>query len=805
MTMTDAFAAALGLPAPGPPGVASLLGLEHEYRVRRDGEPVDFRDLIHSLAVPGRRLDPGDDNAYRCTSGLALTCDDEEAEVASPPVPLAPNFTAALDGWARAGHGLLERILPPGSVPEGYSTHLSAAVPDAEAEVVAERFARTFAPALMLVADRPGSHGIFLRPRPSRFEACGEYVIGERLQAAAALFAGGTRACSSGGWELPPELTVATVPASGRCGLELDSRVAFGSGFYAGGRRSLLPLAAGGTIAAQDHLELAWQAARAALGVHAGPEDLDTVERILAGSSPLGVETTADGDFQCGLWPPPPASPYGGLLARRSRPGYGVTPLLATWSYTVFSLANAAREGYACVPRRHLPRFLALLDGGMLDTVLGSYLHAAPSGLVLGDFDQTEEPGLWDEIGVPTDLLPREREQLRDPDDPHHPAKAGRSRLMGIAPLPAVVGGQGQGQAVPPSPSAGRPGPRWGKAWTPAASPSALGRHGPGVRGAGGRWAKPPGTRGPGSRRAAVDPATSRAGAQILAGRYGKPPRVASEPRPLLPIAASGPAGGPPVPPPTPPLASASVPRRLRGRACAWAVLFAMVLAGVAGLAQASWRSGSSPQIVAVTVPVPVEAAPLVTSTVPYPTTAPEEPAAASEPDEPEAADSPTTEMPPTVPPPGNTVPSSVPVGVLPTQPPTTQSAAPAATTQPATTQPATTQPATTEPPTTDPPTTTTAPSTTTTAAPTRTLVNVFDGCSFSPSALSLPLGSSVRFTNQAEVSIVLNVAGPPGSGDAFFSLEPGGSSGLYLLEVIGTYSFQCSGSGTGSMAISVT
>ena len=73
-----------GLAAPGPAG---LLVLEHEYRLARNGDAVDFRALIHDLPVPGRRIDPGDSYAYRCTSGLALTCDDGEAEVACPPVP----------------------------------------------------------------------------------------------------------------------------------------------------------------------------------------------------------------------------------------------------------------------------------------------------------------------------------------------------------------------------------------------------------------------------------------------------------------------------------------------------------------------------------------------------------------------------------------------------------------------------------------------------------------------------------------------------------------------------------------------
>ena len=82
---------------------AALIGLEHEYRLIKDGAALDFRGLIHELRVPGRRLDPGDANAYRLPSGLALTCDDAEAEIASPPLATSPGFTAAIAGWATAG------------------------------------------------------------------------------------------------------------------------------------------------------------------------------------------------------------------------------------------------------------------------------------------------------------------------------------------------------------------------------------------------------------------------------------------------------------------------------------------------------------------------------------------------------------------------------------------------------------------------------------------------------------------------------------------------------------------------------
>src|SRR5262245_42635369 len=112
-TLSEAFQRALGPLAPPPP-TAGLLGLEHEYRLLAGAEPIDFRSLIHGLGVPGQRLDPGDTNAYRLPSGLALTCDDAEAEVATPPLALQPGFAAAIDAWGHAGRRQLAALLPDG-------------------------------------------------------------------------------------------------------------------------------------------------------------------------------------------------------------------------------------------------------------------------------------------------------------------------------------------------------------------------------------------------------------------------------------------------------------------------------------------------------------------------------------------------------------------------------------------------------------------------------------------------------------------------------------------------------------------
>lgn len=101
--------------------------------------------------------------------------------------------------------------------------------------------------------------------------------------------------------------------------------------------------------------------------------------------------------------------------------------------------------------------------------------------------------------------------------------------------------------------------------------------------------------------------------------------------------------------------------------------------------------------------------------------------------------------------------------------------------------------------------TTTPAPTTTLPPAPAPTTVTIGDGCSFVPASLTRPQGSVVRFENRSSVTVTVSGSGPPGTADAFSSLEPGGSSGPYVLTAAGTYTFSCQGAGTGRMAVTAT
>ncbi len=407
----EAFAAALGFAAAAEPEAATLIGLEHEYSVRCSaGSPADFRDLIHGLRLDGRQLDPGDRNAYRLRSGLALTCDEAEAEIASPPVAVRPGFTRELAAWAAGGMQTLQRSLGRRHAIAGYSTHISAAMPAGLNDEAAGLFARTFAPTFALVIERPESQGVYIRPRPGRLELCGDYAFGSRLSAAAVLGAGGARACALalGGQApaLPPEIEVELLPGIERYGHRVR-REAYGLDLYAGGRSALLRRTSGGTIAAQEHLDLAAAAAIEALSTSATDGDIAPLVRMVRGQSPLGVEGATEGNVR---WAPGPRrSPFGQAIAPGRRRRYALTAVAATWDVTVFQLDSAWRTAFAAVPRDLLALFLERLDRGQLDGVIEAFLAAAPEGRVLCSHDQVAEPGLYDALGDPAGLVARER------------------------------------------------------------------------------------------------------------------------------------------------------------------------------------------------------------------------------------------------------------------------------------------------------------------------------------------------------------------------------------------------------------
>jgi len=174
-----------------------VFGVEHEYRVYDGDQQLDFESLLHGLQVDGLRLDPTDPNAYRTRWGGVVTADGREAEIATAPVLLRPGCTTELEWRTVVAHHALASALPDHVRLDGYSTHLNLEVDDGDVVAAGRLFVHHFAPAMMLLLDRPTSPGLLVRPRCGRLELGGEYCRGDQLRAAATFAAAGGLACAA--------------------------------------------------------------------------------------------------------------------------------------------------------------------------------------------------------------------------------------------------------------------------------------------------------------------------------------------------------------------------------------------------------------------------------------------------------------------------------------------------------------------------------------------------------------------------------------------------------------------------------
>ena len=247
--------------------------------------------------------------------------------------------------------------------------------------------------------------GLLVRPRPGRVELGTDYVAGEHLRAATAFAAGGVMAAlqatqgdRSARRSLPPAIRAVTVPDPRRYGWFVDRR-AFGTDLYDGGRESSLPLRRGGRIAAGVHLAAAWAAARRALVGRADRDELELVDRIVAGPRALPLDDPEPGTFAAASGLGLPAiergRPARDAVEPRRRGGVEIAPVVVRWEYIVYRLSAAGlRSGYACIPRTSLNGFLDGFDDGTLAGRLRAFLEEPAGDRILRSFGQTASPAL---------------------------------------------------------------------------------------------------------------------------------------------------------------------------------------------------------------------------------------------------------------------------------------------------------------------------------------------------------------------------------------------------------------------------
>ena len=180
--------------------VPLAIGVEHELRLWRGREQLDFRLLIERVAGAIAPLDPGDPRSRRLPSGVAVTADGWEAELATPPLPISCDAPELVDLLLRDERTELRGVSAAHGVEQvtGFSTHLNISVDDDRVVAVGRQFAESCLVAVAQLTEPPDSQGAFVRPRRGRLEIGLEYVEGPRLVEALVLSAACVSALCAG-------------------------------------------------------------------------------------------------------------------------------------------------------------------------------------------------------------------------------------------------------------------------------------------------------------------------------------------------------------------------------------------------------------------------------------------------------------------------------------------------------------------------------------------------------------------------------------------------------------------------------
>ena len=334
-----------------------IVGVEREYEIGGPDGPIDARGIWAALPDPGVWLDPSDPYARRGRWGGVITADGPHAELATPPIRLAPGCTDELLGLAAAGERHLAAQLS-GHRLIGYSTHINVEVADRSATRIARLIAGRLAVPIMLLLDRAGSPGLLVRPRPGRLEVGGEFAAGDQLRAAIAMTIGMVvLAERSVAFHRRPPMGPVVTPerAVERFGWYVD-RAALGPDLYAQGRATKL-----GLDSAQDVMTRLWSAARVRVGEYLSADEIDLVDAVVRSQLALPLEQPTDDDG------PVTAFRHDRSYGPRRRGEIEVSVYRATWWKAALSLRRNGIQRWLTVPGRSLDAVLDAVDSGALD------------------------------------------------------------------------------------------------------------------------------------------------------------------------------------------------------------------------------------------------------------------------------------------------------------------------------------------------------------------------------------------------------------------------------------------------------
>ncbi len=436
-----------------PPPEQRLFGVEHEFGVFRGGDQIDFREIVHEIAIDGLAIHPTNDFHYLTRRGSALIADGRVAEIATPPLALDRGFASKTADWAESSRSELEAMLPGDLMLTGGSTHLNVSTLAEHNDRLAILFARTFAPSLMLLMDQKHSPGMLVRPRPGRLELCGEYVVGHSLVAASVFAVGAVGALQEyiqGRGEIPPFLDAVLEPGRRRYGWYVD-RSAFGVDLYDEGRAAPLRLAHGEHMPAGEYLRRCWELARPHARRHATAGEIGLVDRIVAGDADLPLEAGESGRL------PPPNAPSHhqiGLAATTLvSPDVRFEPVVATWDWGAWEATTTSGSVVAAVSRDQFDTFARRARAGELDAAVQQAITHRDQLASLKHLDQLSGPTFFSGVEPGAGLMPNDRFGIGDapastvrpgkrdlPADDTTRAGAGSGVLAGILIMLAVVG-----------------------------------------------------------------------------------------------------------------------------------------------------------------------------------------------------------------------------------------------------------------------------------------------------------------------------------------------------------------------------